>query len=71
MDAIVTIQILDGKKQVGTIEKAVEIHPTIANEIKETPGLAGAWILSQAKEKINAEGAEFIKTSKNQSSKAD
>lgn len=63
MDAIVTIQVLDGKKTIGTIEKAVEIHPTIANEIKDIPGVAGAWILSQARERIGADGAEWSKPS--------
>lgn len=59
MDAIVTIQVLDGKKTIGTIEKAVEIHPTIANEIKDIPGVAGAWILTQASAKMSADGAKW------------
>lgn len=59
MDAIVTIQVLDGKKVIGTIEKAVEVHPTIANEIKDIPGVAGAWILGEARAKFTNEGAEW------------
>lgn len=59
MDAIVTIQVLDGKKVIGTLEKAVEIHPTIGNEIKDIPGIAGAWILGEARARFTDEGAEW------------
>lgn len=59
MDAIVIIQVLDGKKVIGTLEKAVEIHPTVANEIKDIPGVAGAWILEEARLKFLNDGAEW------------
>jgi hypothetical protein len=60
MDAIVTIQILDGKRAIGTIEKAVEIHPAISADIEQCPAIAANWILSQARERIQTEGAEVI-----------
>lgn len=60
MDAIVTIQILDGKKAVYSTETAVEIHPTIAAEITTYPDTAACWILGQARENVHNDGAAFV-----------
>lgn len=59
MDAIVTIQIFDGKKAVSSTETAIEIHPTIATDIAGCPDTAAAWILSQARERMRDTGVEF------------
>jgi hypothetical protein len=57
MDAIVTIQVLDGKKPVGTIERAVEIHPDVAANINKNPAACANWILSEARNQSTFENS--------------
>lgn len=63
MDAIVTIQVLDGKKPVGTIERAVEIHPDVAANITSNPAQSASWILSEVRNQTNFQNTMLKKAS--------
>ena len=69
MDALVTIAILDGKKQIGTIEKTIAIHDAVAAAIDEAPALVAGWVLSSARDKVNAEGASLTKSARKPNAK--
>ena len=69
MDAIVTIQVLDGKKPVGTIERAVEIHPDVAANISKNPAQSANWILSEVRNQTNFQNTILKKANDGKESK--